>query len=332
MHILVLGGTSFVGRAVVAEALSRGHAVTVFNRGSHPTPHGAAQLIGDRLEPDGHAALKGQTFDAVLDTWQLDPVAVERALAVLKGNVGHYGYISSISVYDMDQLADGSRVDEASPTVDPKQPGLHEYMACKRGSELAALDAGIPLLIARAGLILGPHEVPTNRLPWWLWRLKKGGKTLAPGPMELGLQYIDVDDLAGFMVSGAESKLEGIFNTISEPGHTTMGELLTTANVATGGLAQLVWKTPEEILAAGIRPWTELPIWLAPGKETDAMLNIDTTKAHGAGLRVRSVGVTIRNTWDWLVSGEDVPPPDSIKVGLDPKKEAALLDDIATNE
>ncbi len=156
--------------------------MTILNRGTHPAPSGTIQLTGDRLAPDGHAALVGKRFDAVLDTWQSDPIAVERALAVLRGNIGHYAYVSTISVYDDSQLADGQQLTEESPLVDLAKEGLLKYCADKRGAELALLEASppIPLLIARPGLILGPEEGPM-RLPWWLERLQRGGADARPG-------------------------------------------------------------------------------------------------------------------------------------------------------
>ncbi len=337
MNLLVFGGTSFVGRAIAEEAISRGHGVTVFNRGIHQAPAGATQLTGDRLATDGYIELKGKTFDAVLDTWQLDPIAVERAVAVLRGKVGRYVYVSTISVYDDAKLGETERLNENSPVLDPTQEGILKYSANKRGAELALLSAGsdFPVLIARPGLILGPGEGPM-RLPWWLQRLQRGGKTLAPGPEDRGLQYVDSRDLAAFLLDGVEHKLEGVFNTISEPGHSTMSELLETANGIVGGGAELVWKSPAEILEAGIKPWSELPIWLPPSPDADFVYNSDTSKAYGAGLRVRPMAETIRDTWAWLTSGDGVPSNDKPVEGsaarLDPEKEDKFLRGEALNK
>ncbi|KAH8891121.1 putative NAD-dependent epimerase/dehydratase [Thozetella sp. PMI_491] len=304
MHLLILGGTSFVGRAITNESVLRGHRVTVFNRGTRPCPPGAAQLTGDRLAHDGHAALAGKKFDAVIDTWQFDAIAIERALAILKGNVKHYTYVSTISVYYDAERAEGEKLSERSPVVDPSQPGLIKYCVDKRRSELALLnetDLGAPLLIARPGLIFGPGD-SEPRLPWWLWRLERGDKTLAPGPKDLGLRYVDSRDLASFLIDGAERQLEGIFNVIGQERQTTMGELLETANEIIGKHAELVWKTPEEIMGAGIKPWDELPIWIPGGKEYEFVHNGDTSKAYAAGLRVRPIRDTLKDTWDWLLS------------------------------
>ncbi|MFI7601796.1 NAD-dependent epimerase/dehydratase family protein [Actinoplanes sp. NPDC049681] len=326
MRLLVLGGTGFVGRAVVDEARTRGHHITVLNRGHRPEPAGVTALVGDRTAPGGLTALDHGTWDAVVDTWSAAPHAVRDAAKALTGRAGHYTYVSSRSVY-----ADGGPVPltEDAPVVDasPDAGDDVEYAAAKRGGELAATQSFHgPVLLARAGLILGPHE-DVGRLPWWLNRLAKGGPTLAPGPRDLPLQYIDARDLAAFVLDAAAAGRTGAYNVVSEPGHTTMGELLETATEITGGRAELRWTEPDAILAAGIAQWTELPIWLAPGYDHSFMHGGDVSRAIAAGLRARPVRETVADTWAWLQSIGGTAPhrPDRPPVGLDPAKEAGIL-------
>jgi 2'-hydroxyisoflavone reductase len=323
MKLLVLGGTGFVGRAVAVEAVARGHQVTVLNRGHRPSIPGVRPLVGDRLAPDGLAALGDGTWDAVVDTWSGDPAAVRSAAAKVKGRAGHYAYVSSRSVY-----TEGGEppLTEDAPVVEPDTDFV--YAGQKRGGELAAEQefAG-PVLLGRAGLILGPHE-DVGRLPWWLTRLARGGPTLAPGPRDLPLQYIDARDLAIFLLDAAAQGLAGPYNLVSEPGHTTMGDLLDTANEITGGRADLRWTDPQVILDAGIEPWTELPIWLPPDSADYRQLHQgDVTKALAAGLRPRPAHDTIADTWAWLQSIGGAPPQrtDRPPAGLDPAKESAFL-------
>ena len=324
MRVLVLGGTGFVGRSVATAAVARGDQVTVVNRGHRPALDGVRALVGDRLAPGGLAALGDDTWDAVVDTWSADPAAVRSAAAVLKGRAGHYTYVSSRSVY-----AEGATppLNEDNPVVDPDKTDFL-YAAQKRAGELAAEQEFTgPVLLARAGLILGPHE-DVGRLPWWLTRLARGGPTLAPNPPDLPLQYIDARDLATFVLDAAARGLAGPYNLVSEPGHTTTGELLTTANEVTGGRAELRWTDPQVILDAGIEPWTELPIWLPAGSSDYQLLHQgDVTKALAAGLRLRPVRDTVADTWAWMQSSGGVPPQrsDRPRPGLDPAKEQALL-------
>ncbi|WP_067499888.1 NAD-dependent epimerase/dehydratase family protein [Actinoplanes sp. TFC3] len=327
MKTLILGGTEFAGLALVDEAHTRGHDITVLNRGRHPAPPHVTSLTGDRTRPDGLAALAGTTYDLVVDTWSWAPAAVRDAARTLSGRARHYTYISSRSVYQdpgtTDPLTERNPVVDADPDA-TEQP---DYSAAKRGAEIAAdqhFDG--PVLHARAGLVLGPHE-NIGRLPWWLTRLARGGPTLAPGPHDSPLQLIDARDLAIFILDAAEKDLTGAYNVASPTGHTTMGELLETANEITGGHAGLQWRTPETILAAGIQPWTELPIWLPPGPDHQYIHRGDVSKALAAGLRVRPARETIEDTWTWMQTlrgtptGRDGRSP----VGLDPAKEAAAL-------
>jgi nucleoside-diphosphate-sugar epimerase len=321
----VLGGTGFVGRTLVTEALHRGHHVTVLNRGHRPAHDHVTTLVGDRTTGDGLTALHTGTWDAVVDTWSAAPRAVLDTATLLTGRAGHYTYISSRSVYTDDQ---GSPAAEDSPVVDatPDATDSTDYATAKRGGELAAQHFGDQVLLARAGLILGPHE-DVGRLPWWLRRLARGGPTLAPGPRDLPLQYIDARDLAAFVLDAPTHGHTGAYNLVSPPGHTTMGELLDTANTVTGGHADLRWTDPDTIAAAGIQPWTELPIWLPPGPDHDFMHGGDVTRALDAGLRLRPAADTITDTWAWLQTLGGPPPqrPDRPTVGLDPATEAKLL-------
>ncbi|GAA3952796.1 NAD-dependent epimerase/dehydratase family protein [Actinoplanes auranticolor] len=325
MKLLVLGGTGFVGPAIVDEARTRGYAVTVLNRGHQPSPPGTTVLTGDRHSPDGLTALTGGTWDLVVDTWSGRPSAVRDAARALDGHAGHYTYLSSRSVHaDTDTAA--RTEDDPVVDADPDSDDDTDYSAAKRGAELAAEQNFTgPVLHARAGLILGPRE-NIGRLPWWLNRLARGGPTLAPGPHDRKLQYIDARDLATWMLDAAEQGATGPYNVVSPPGHTTMGELLETANEVTGNRAELRWAGPEAIVAAGIEPWMDLPIWLT-GHDHDFMHGADVTKAQRLGLKIRPVGETIADTWTWLqaIGGTAPQRPDRTPVGLDPAREAAFL-------
>jgi nucleoside-diphosphate-sugar epimerase len=321
MRLLILGGSGFVGRAIAEEAVARGDDVTVFNRGRRGAPSGARVAVGDRSAPDGLAALAvDQSWDAVIDTWSAGAGAVGRTARLLSGRARHYGYVSSRSVY---RWGATMPLTERTPLGDPREPG---YAGDKLRGEIAAAEFDGPVLLARAGLILGPHE-DVGRLPWWLGRLARGGPTLAPGPRVLPLQYIDVRDLAVFLLNAAGSGLAGAYNLVSEPGHTTMGELLDIGNAVTGGRARLRWTDPSVIKAAGIEPWTQLPIWFPPGPDHDFLHRADVSKALGAGLRCRPVYDTVADTWQWMrsLSGEAPLRADRSPVGLDPALEQKVL-------
>ncbi|MEU4995139.1 NAD-dependent epimerase/dehydratase family protein [Streptomyces sp. NPDC021622] len=329
MRLLMLGGTEFVGRAVVDAALARGWDVTVFHRGRHEAPAGVTSLHGDRTADDGLAALSASDaeWDVVVDTWSGAPSAVRDAARVLAGRAGRYVYVSSGSVYRYPGVA-GS--DESYPLVegDPDAQSV-AYAEDKRGGELAAVaEFGAErVVLARAGLILGPYE-NIGRLPWWLNRVALGGPVLAPGPRESDIQYIDVRDLAEWVLDAGFAGLHGPYNIVSPIAHTTMGEFLE-ACVAVAGAddVELRWTEPSVIADAGIEPWMELPVWLPPGELHDTMHRTSTEKAVAAGLRARPVAQTVADTWEWLRSIGGVAPqrPDRPVVGLAAEKEAKVL-------
>ncbi|HUR05975.1 MAG TPA: NAD-dependent epimerase/dehydratase family protein [Nonomuraea sp.] len=326
MRLLVLGGTEFVGRAFVDEALASGWDVTVFNRGTHAPPPKVTALRGDRAEPDGLAALGTGEWDVVVDTWSWAPSAVRDAAALLAGRAGHYVYVSSRSVYTY-PMAAGAGEDAPVVAASADDGDDADYARFKAGGELAAVAAfGERALLARAGLILGPYE-NIGRLPWWLSRIARGGPVLAPGPAALPLQYVDTRDLAQWCLEAAGDGLGGAYNVVSPSGFVTMEELLETCVRVTGSGAELRWVEPEVILAAGVEPWTDLPIWLQ-GDDHDAMHRGDVSKAVAAGLRFRPVAETVADTWDWLrsIGGQAPMRTDRPAVGLDPKVEATLLE------
>jgi 2'-hydroxyisoflavone reductase len=327
MKLLVLGGTHHVGRAVVETALARGDNVTTLTRGvSGPSASGALGLHADRTDPDALRAVIGDgTWDAVIDTWSGAPSVVRDAATLLAGRAGHYGYVSSRSVYTWPVLPG---LDESAPVVDgdPADTSSDDYAAAKRGGELAALEAfGDRALLARAGLILGPYEA-VGRMPWWLGRIDLGGDVLAPGPRDMPLQYIDCRDLAAWMLDLAARGQGGIFNSVSEPGHATMSTLLEAAVQVTGSGARLVWVDPDVIEQAGIEPWTELPIWVPPDGEAAGLHTGDVGAALATGLTCRPVADTIADTWAWIQA--EGYPPARPGTGLDLEKEREVLSGI----
>jgi 2'-hydroxyisoflavone reductase len=330
MRLLVLGGTEFVGRAVVEAALGRGWEVAVFHRGRHRPPAGVRSLLGDRTAGDGLAALAADdgTWDAVVDTWSGAPRAVLDAARLLRDRAGRYVYVSSRSVYAWPWPPGAT---EDAPVVEgaAADAGARDYPRDKRGGELAAVEVfgARDSLLVRAGLILGPYE-NVGRLPWWLTRVARGGPVLAPGPRGLAVQFIDVRDLAGWLLGAVERASGGPYNVVGPPGHTTMGELLEACVRATGADAELRWTDPEVILDAGIEPWTGLPVWVPPdGELYDAVHRADVSRAVATGLVCRPAGETVADTWRWLteIGGTAPQRPDRTVKGVAPEVEAKVL-------
>ncbi|WP_106253747.1 NAD-dependent epimerase/dehydratase family protein [Allonocardiopsis opalescens] len=330
MRTLVLGGGRFAGRALVRAARARGWPVTVFNRGRTHLPGTdddpeVERLRGDRMSDLG--ALAGREWDLVADTWSGAPAAVRDSARALAGRAGRYVYVSSCSVYAQ-PLA--GWVPETAPTVpaSPDDGPDVPYAQAKAGAEAAVLrEFGAErVLIARSGLLVGPWE-DVWRLPWWLQRIARGGDVPAPGPAGLPLQFIDVRDLAEWLLDAAERGLAGTYNAVGPAGIATMGEVLDACVEATGSGARLRWVPAEAVLAAGVEPWTDLPLWVPEDHEYRFLHRNDVGRALAAGLRCRPVSRTVADTWAWLRAIGDRPVPAAVRgtACLSPDQEAALL-------
>ena len=259
-------------------------------------PAGATSLLADRTAPGQLGRVLGEdTWDLVVDTWDGAPRVATEAAQVLRGRVSRYGYVSSMSVY-----AWGSHVDESSPLV-PGDPvtGAGDYPALKRGAELGVLETHPDALLARAGLILGPHE-DIGRLPWWLHRISRGGRVLAPGRPDRPLQYVDARDLASWLLSALSTGLAGPVDVASRSGHATTQQLLTACVQATGSGAELVWVSEADLQAHGAEPFTQIPCWVPEAGEFAGFLELDTSRAAHSGLVCRPVTDTVTDTWQWI--------------------------------
>lgn len=303
MRLLVLGGGTYVGRTLVTTAIDRGWDVTTFTRGTATWRHpGAHHRTGDRRTPADLTTLTDTHWNAVIDTWAGAPSNVRDSARTLSRYADRYLYVSSRAVYASPTPAG---LTEDAPTVDASPDGDDaEYGHNKRGAEIAVTEAfGDQAVLARAGLIVGPHEDPA-RLPIWLDRIHRGGRVLAPGPPDLPWQYIDVRDLTDWLLDAAtpQSSVSGAVNLVCPADHATTADLLTAARDVTGSTAELVWTSPEAIAAAKIDRWTELPGWIPPDDRYAGLRSTDVRRALATGLRIRPLLDTVRDTWDWMRS------------------------------
>ncbi len=329
MEILVLGGTAFLSRAVAELGVTRGHNVTTFNRGRTGAPvAGARAVTGDRTDPADLGQLAGTAFDLVFDTGYL-PEVVKASAELLEPSVGHYIFTSSISAYpawpEQADYQDHGVFDGDPDAIGEQVPdGLEEsapYGWRKVGAERAVLRAfgEHRSTILRAGLIVGPND-PVGRLPWWLDRVSRGGRTLAPGKPEDELRMIDARDIAEFALLQPAGTFE-----VTGPAHQIgRGQLLEEAREITGSDADFVWVSDDYLDQAGVEAWTELPLWL-PVAGAPGVWNADTTAAEAAGLACRPVRHTLLDTWDWMATIAGGWRPSERTPGLTAERERELL-------
>jgi 2'-hydroxyisoflavone reductase len=303
VRLLVLGGTKFLGRAIVEAALARGHELTLFNRGeTNPELFpDVEKLRGDRT--GDLSALEGRSWDAVIDVAGYVPAVVRRSAELLRDS-GRYVFVSSISVYaNFDEPWDesGPTADLGDAPVDELAKDYSNYGPLKALCEAEVEGVfGDRALIVRPGLIVGPHD-PTGRFTYWPHRLARGGEILAPAPPERLAQFVDVRDLAEWMVDAIARELSGVFNATSEG--IPWGELLDGANVT--------WVPDEFLQEHEVGEWMELPLWIA-----GTGLRVDVGRIVAEGLRTRPLAETLAGA---------AGAPDVEGVGLTPEREAELL-------
>ena len=323
MRLLILGGTVFLGRAVARRALDAGHDVTCAARGlSGAVPDGVRFVRVDRDEPAGLSALDGQRFDAVVDVARR-PSHVRRALAALGGRVGHWTFVSTCSVY-ADQATPG-QLAASAPLLAAAPPEVDDadgetYGPCKVAGEQAVASTGLPAFVCRAGLIVGPDD-PSDRFAYWVARLARGGEVLAPGRPDDRVQWIDVRDLAAWLVFAAETGLTGTYDGIGVS--VPRDRFLAGVAEGVGVSPRLTWVDQDFLADGGVRPWAgeqSLPMWL-PQPEYAGFLSRDVSPALRSGLVARPLSDTARDTLEWLRTG----PDRAFRAGLSPEEETNVL-------
>lgn len=341
MKILVLGGTVFIGRHIVESALIRGHTVSVFNRGRENR-----ELFPDieKLRGDRHSdleALKGKNWDVVIDASGYMPKAVRLSSETLVNSVERYIYISTQSVY---QEISHRELDETFPT---RQLSQEELAAAENlsvgdfptGYSYEAYYGGLKaecekevrdvltnrVMVVRPGVVVGPHDY-TNRLAYWISRISKGGEVLCPNHPQIPVRYIDVRDLAEWIILSAENRSTGVYNTLG-PTELTFGELLSTCKTIANSDAKLTWINEKELLERNVQHWTDLPLWLSSNLE-GFFFSKDKRAIH-KGMQYRSVDQTVKDTFDWL---KETDSHFRISQGLSAEREDELLKSIACKE
>jgi 2'-hydroxyisoflavone reductase len=323
VRVLILGGTAFLGVHLTTDLLARGHDVTHFNRGrTGSAPAGVRTVPGDRA--DGFNGLEDERFDAVVDTSGYLPHVVEISARFFEPRCGRYVFVSSISVYD-DKLEEGF---EDSP-MPPLPPGASQtvmtsetYGPLKAGCERVVASAfGERSTIVRPGLIAGPLD-PTDRFTYWPVRFARGGEILAPGTADRPVQFVDVRDLARFMVQLIERNAGGDYNVTSPQGTFTMGGVMQACADAARVTYAVRWVDDEFLTGQGVAPWMDLPLWIPPSENMPGFMNFNVRRALAAGLTIRPLAETVRDTLAWALRR---PREYAARAGIAPARETELL-------
>lgn len=331
MRLLVLGGTWFLGRRLITDALARGWEVTAFSRGqSGSPPSGTRHIQGDRTsEPDLKQLAATGPWDATIDTSAFEPAGVSRVLGVLDQQAGKYALVSTVSAY---HDWPNEPVDEHS-ALWPSHPGYTEssaeladmsvpvrYGTLKAGCELAATAASPDALLLRPGVILGPGEYVGRGLKL-LERAQRGGPWLLPEPRRQPIQPVDVRDVSLFILQAIASGLSGPYNIAAPPRRATYEDLIAACIELTGNSATPVWADPDWLDEHGVKQWTEIPLWRTqPGTWT-----VDATRAASAGFSCRPLRETIADFQTAVEREPLIDHPRQAAHGMNASKEAELL-------
>jgi len=330
LKILVLGGTGFLGPHTVQYAIDRGHEVTLFNRGRSQENlfPDLEKLVGNR-DPEvdaGLSALEGREWDCVIDTSSYVPRIAGASAELLKDKCQQYLMISTISVYAgfsqvgmNESAAVGTLEDTTVETVDGAT-----YGPLKAYSEQAVTQHfGNRATILRPGLIVGPRD-RTDRYSYWPVRASMGGDMLCPGSGADLVQYIDVRDLAEFIVHCLEQKTMGTYNTISDSKSETVQDMVNTCIEVSGADTNPVWADTDFLTEQGVRPWADMPVWVPNAGEMAGLSQIDVSRAFAAGMKIRDRKVTALDTLNWFKS----LPADrqaTLRAGIKPEREKEVL-------
>lgn len=333
LRILILGGTGFTGPFQVQYALARGHKVTLFNRGQHPSPEWPGeveQLFGDRNSGD-LKALEGREWDVCIDNPTSLPFWVRDAGRVLKGKVGHYLFISTISVYanasriginEDDPVAEYKGSDPMAETMESLRADMANlYGPLKALSEAEAFrQFGDRVTIIRPGYIVGPRD-ETDRFTYWPHRVAQGGEMLVPGDGSDPVQVIDGRDLAEWVVRLAESGTTGVFNAVGPDYTLTTDAIVYGCHAVTGSPIRFTHVPADFLEAQGV----QLPIWVpAKGSPYSGYGQVDNARALAAGLTFRPFATTVADLLAWFRSLPEERQA-TLRAGLPRAREAELL-------
>ncbi|MCC6653051.1 MAG: NAD-dependent epimerase/dehydratase family protein [Candidatus Eisenbacteria bacterium] len=335
LNILMIGGTGFTGPEQVEYALARGHKVTLLNRNKRRPDlfkDRVDMLVGD-LNADV-SVLKGRSFDVVLDIPTTAPYWVRNVAQHLKGKVGHYVFISTVSVYPdhgkpgMDETAETAPMpaDVDPYSTDPALRGS-QYAPFKAFCERLVQETYPVSTIIRPGLIVGPLD-PSDRFTYWPSRIDRGGEVLAPGDPNDRVQFIDARDLAEWTIHMIEQRETGVYNALGPASPLTVAEMLYGIKAVTTAGAQFTWASADFLQQQKIEAWKHMPVWIPPAGELAGFHFRSNARAVAKGLKFRPLAVTALDTLEW----NKTRPPEARQAqlegklnGLAPEREAEVL-------
>lgn len=331
MRVLLLGGSWFLGVALADAALKRTPDVTTFRRGQSGQDVAGVRLVrGDKTKAEDLKRLADEgPWDLVVDSLGYVPREVLAMTRALEPVADRYVFISTVSAYEgwpTEPLSESSTVLECPPDAGPDygydgDPGPSIYGFTKAGCERAVLQTfgRDRTTIIRPGVILGPNEY-VGRLPWWLSRLERGGRVLAPGNPARSIQPVDVRDVAEFVLHCGLEPVSGTFN-VAGTGEATFGSFVNACAEVTQSDAEVSWVDDDFLVRQEIPQWVGVPMW----RTYAGTWAVDASRARQKGLVTRPLEETVRDTWQLLNSGQMIAHERAGELGISPRREEEIL-------
>lgn len=338
MNILMIGGPKFLGRHITTAALAAGHNVTHFNRGNYPADDfpEVGTIRGDRYRDLDK--LKGQRWDAVIDTCGYIPQNLKEVGETLSDSVDRYVFISSLSAYaSYNEINFNEDAPLAALTGEQKERlealdltgeitafKLEDMYGALKAECEQAVEAVMPgrVVNVRSGLIVGPYDT-TDRFTYWVMRTANGGEVVAPGSPDRFVQLIDARDMSEWIIRMIERGGAGTFNVTGKPLELTMRRMLTKIKDAAESDATFFWAHEKQLAAENIQPWSEMPLYLPESDEDSrGFLSANIDRALDQGLTFRPLDETIKATLEWAKTHRDLS---TLKAGISREREAELL-------
>ncbi len=328
LRMLILGGTGFIGPHTIASALDRGHTVAMFNRGrTNPDLFPEVErLVGDRNSD--LSALEGREWDVVIDNHATNPRWVRDSAQLLKDNVGHYIFISTLSVYSDNSVIGldedtGATFYREGVDLDAEADDL-DYGTAKSIAEYEA-ERAFPgrTTVIRPGLIVGPRD-RTDRFSYWPVRIARGGDVLAPGDGTDPTQFIDARDLSDFSIRMAEEQVFQTINAVGPADPMPMQTLLEGIKEITESDATLHWAPADFLAEQGVRPWSHMPVWVPSSSEMMGFSRFSNERAQNLGLTFRPLENTVSDLLEWYATRPE-EERNNLRAGLSPEREAEVL-------
>lgn len=300
LKVLVLGGTNFLGPAIVNALVQKGHEVSLFNRGfTNPSLFpDLTKFRGDREKGLlGYKELQSDStsWDTVIDVWPENPTYVEDAIKTIGDRTRHYMFVSSIAVYNNYSMIG---MDETAPIREATTYEDGNYNANKVLCE-AVVKKYFPMnhTIVRPGAIVG-HRDPGPFGTDVLRRIMEREQIMAPNSND-PVQFIDAKDIGDFLTRCASADIFGVFNLVGPKDPMGYKEWLNQCVQALDSEVEIIWIEPYFLInEMNVEPFMQIPFWIPLATDPEpGFYQLSARKALDKGLKISEFRETVKRSY-----------------------------------